>query len=201
MQITPPQRVGCFKHWHMIQHTWSVQGEWATEDAMAILTVDYNHAFPVLSHTFTRAVLVFIQLLHGFVDLVLSSLLCCYYFLLGNSITKLHILQPKAGIGQGEVFSPLLFSFCASFLIFPLNHTLGGVGIYRYVYDLLVTVPHKGMGTAVAYVMHHLNRFSAIYGVHINLSKSALLLKGDVGQDSLRQLKEARLQQLSFVRF
>ena len=29
MQITLPQQVGCFKHWHMIQHIWSVQGQWS----------------------------------------------------------------------------------------------------------------------------------------------------------------------------
>ena len=67
--------------------------------------------------------------------------------------------------------------------------------------DLLVTVPHKCMGRAVAYVMHHLNRFSAIFGLHINLSKSAFVLKGDVGQDALQQFKEARLQQQSFVKY
>ena len=45
---------------------------------MAILTVDFNNALPTLSHNFIRAVLVFIQLPQGFVDLVLSSLLSWY---------------------------------------------------------------------------------------------------------------------------
>ena len=29
MQITLPQQVGCFRHRHMIQHIWSVQGQWS----------------------------------------------------------------------------------------------------------------------------------------------------------------------------
>ena len=85
-------------------------------------------------------------------------------------------------------------------MIFPLNQTPGGVGIYLYVDHLLVTVAHKCMGEAVAYVMHHLNRFSAISGLHINLSTSAFVLKGDVGEGDLQQFKEVGLQQQSFVK-
>ena len=83
MQITPPKQVGCFKHRHTIHHIWSVQGEWSTKDTVAFLTMDYNSAFPTLSHNFIGAVLVFIQLPQGFVDLFLSSLLSCYYFVVG----------------------------------------------------------------------------------------------------------------------
>ena len=73
--LESPIQVGCFKHQHMIQHIWSVQGEWSTEDTMAILLVECNNAFPALSHNSIRAAPVFIQLPQGFVDLVLSSLL------------------------------------------------------------------------------------------------------------------------------
>ena len=66
---------------------------------MAMLTVEYNNAFPTLSHNFIRAVLVFIQLPQGFADLVLSSLLSTYYFVVGYSVNKSHNFQPKVGIG------------------------------------------------------------------------------------------------------
>ena len=145
---------------------------------MEILTVDYSNAFPTLSHNFIRAVLVFIQLPHGFMGLVLSSLFSCFYFLVGNSVNNSHIFQPKAGIFHGDTISPPVCSFCSSFVIFPLNHTPGGVEIYLYVDGLLVTASHKCMGKVVAYVMQHLNRFSAISGLHINLSMSAFVLKG-----------------------
>ena len=85
---------------------------------MALLTVDYNNAFPTVSHNFVRAMLVCIQLPAGFVDLVLSSLLSSYFFLVGSSVNKSHVFLP---------FSPLLFSFYVSFVIFPLNHSPRGL--------------------------------------------------------------------------
>ena len=78
---------------------------------MVLLIMDCSNAFPTLSHNFARAVLDFIPLKQGFVDLILSSLLSSCFFLVGNSVNKSHVFRPGAGIRPGDLFSPLLFSY------------------------------------------------------------------------------------------
>ena len=48
--------------------------------------------------------------------------------------------------------------------------------------------------------MKYLSRFSAISGLHINLGKSAFVLKGHIGPDVLQQFKKVGLQQQQYVK-
>ena len=86
-----------------------------------LLTVDYRNASPTLSHNFIRATLTFFSFPPTFVSLVISSLRSQYHFLVGSAAIRKVIFYQEAGIGQGDPFSPQLFSFCATIIIYPLR--------------------------------------------------------------------------------
>ena len=69
---------------------------------MALLIVDYSNAFPALSQNLIPAVVIFIRLLQGFVELLLSSLMPAYFFLVGSTVSKEHVFRLGARIRQED---------------------------------------------------------------------------------------------------
>ena len=94
----------------MQHHIWGVREEWDTAESMMLLTIDYRNAFPTLSHNFIRAALTFFSFPPTFVNLAISSLKSHYHFLVGSAAIKEATFCQEAGIGQGDPFSPQLFS-------------------------------------------------------------------------------------------
>ena len=58
----------------MINHIWGVRSEWDTAKAMALLSINYQNAFPTLSHVFIHSVLAFINLPEPVIQLIMQSL-------------------------------------------------------------------------------------------------------------------------------
>ena len=44
-----------------------------------------------------------------------------YHFCVGRGMVREYVFRPEAGIGQRDPFSPVLFSFCVSFVLYPLE--------------------------------------------------------------------------------
>ena len=51
---------------------------------------------------------------------------------------------PKAGSGQGDPFSPVLFSFCVAFVLHLLT-TIRGLSSYMYADDLCSIIEGKNL--------------------------------------------------------
>ena len=65
-------------------------------------------------------------------------------------------------IGQGDPFSPLLFSFCASLVLWRLK-AVAGLQPYMYVDDLAGLIPGVRVATALPALMEALKEFSLVF--------------------------------------
>ena len=116
-QLTHNRQVGCVKGRQMINHIWGVRSTFEMTERCLMVSFDFSNAFPTLSHTFIQAVLQLIELPIGYVLFVLATLRTPYQFCVGRGVVRDVSYVPKAGIGQGDPFSPVLFSFCVSFVL------------------------------------------------------------------------------------
>ena len=102
----------------MIHHIWGVTGGFDSLHKCALVSFDFSNTFPTLSHTFVEAVLLTIQIPPFHIQFILSTLVAPYHFCVGWGVVKEISFTSRAGIGQGDPFSPLLFSFCALLFFF-----------------------------------------------------------------------------------
>ena len=136
-RLTHKRQVGCVKGRSMQQHIWSVVSSFQTHSQGALVSFDFSNAFPILAHNFIKAVLTQIQLPAMLIEFIMSTLTAPYMFCVGQGVVPEVLFFPRAGIGQGDPFSPLLFSFYVSFLLHRLSG-LSGTDPYLYVDDLYV---------------------------------------------------------------
>ena len=92
-------------------------------------------------------------------SLVISSLRSQYHFLVGSAAIREVIFYQEAGIGQGDPFSPQLFSFCTAIIICPLRQPRVKMRMYLYVDDFLVTFGQETTKRQLKEVFHELQRF------------------------------------------
>ena len=138
-QLSHKQQVGCIKGRHMIQHIWGVKRGFESLDKGLLVSFDFSNAFPTLSHVFIEAVLHKIQIPPFHVHFILATLVTPYHFCVGKGIVREVLFTPGAGIGQGDPFSPLLFSFCAYVVLFAFN-PVSSAFPFMYVDDLCVLI-------------------------------------------------------------
>ena len=134
-QLTHSRQVGCVKGRQMINHIWGVRSTFEMTERCLMVSFVFSNAFPTLSHTFIQAVLQLIELPIGYVLFVLATLRTPYQFCVGRGVVRDVSYVPKAGIGQGDPFSPVLFSFCVSFVLHLLS-TIRGLNSYMYADEL-----------------------------------------------------------------
>ena len=134
-QLTHSRQVGCVKGRQMINHIWGVRSNFEMTERCLMVSFDFSNAFPTLSHTFIKAVLQMIELPFGYVLFVLATLRTPYQFFVGRGVVRDVSYVPKAEIGQGDPFSPVLFAFCVSFVLYLLS-TIRGLNSYMYADDL-----------------------------------------------------------------
>ena len=166
-----------------------------------LLTIDYRNAFPTLSHNFIRAALTFFSFPPTFVNLIISSLRSHYHFLVGSAAIKEVTFYQEASIGQGDPFSPQVFSFCAAIIIYPLRHLRFKMGMYLYVDDFLITFGPETTKRQLQQVFHELRRFSAVSGLQQNVGKSAYVTKGALQPAALQFMQDSGLQHETKVRY
>ena len=166
-----------------------------------LLTIDYRNAFRTHSHNFFKAALTFFSLPPTFVNLVMSSLRSQYHFLVGSVAIREVTFYQEAGIGQGDPFSPQLFSFCAAIIIYPLRHLRVKIGMYLYVYDFLITFGQETTKQLLKEVLHELRRFSAVGGLQQNIGKLACVTKGTLQPEALQLMQDLGLQHETKVRY
>ena len=138
-QLTHSRQVGCVKGREMINHIWGVRSTLEMTERCLMVSFDFSNAFPTLSHTFIQAVLQLIELPIGYVLFVLATLRTPYQLGVGRGVVKDVSYVPKAGIGQGDPFSPVFFSFCVSFVL-HLLFTIRRLNSYMYTDDVCTIV-------------------------------------------------------------
>ena len=111
------RQVGCVKGRQMINHIRGVRSAFEMSKRCLMVSFEFSNAFPTLIHTFIQADLHLIELPIGYVMLVLATLRTAYQLCVGRGVVREVCYIPRAGIGQGDPFSPVLFSFCVSFVL------------------------------------------------------------------------------------
>ena len=119
----------------MIHHAWGVRSTYERSDRCMMVSFDFSNAFPTLSHAFIQAMLQLIELPMGYVPFVLGTLRTPYQFCVGRGVVREVSYRPKAGIGQRDPFSPVLFSFCVAFVLHLLSK-IQGLSLYMYADNL-----------------------------------------------------------------
>ena len=85
----------------------------------------------------------------GYVLFVLATLRTPYQLCVARGVVRDVSYVPKAGIGQGDPFSPVLFSCCVSFVLHLLS-TIRGLNSYMYADDLCAIVEGVNLAATLA---------------------------------------------------
>ena len=111
--------------------------------------------------------------------LVLDALSAPYHFCLGRGVIQEVVFQPQAGIGQGDLFSPVLFSFCVSFIIYPIDRVERCVP-YMYADDLCIVISGTRIVPIIQEICELMSRFDIFSGLKITFSKCGIVVKGSL---------------------
>ena len=96
---------------------------------------------------------------------------------------------PTVGIGQGDPFSPLLFSFCVSFLLHRLSE-LPRTDPYLYVDDLCIMLTGRKFRKRRQRLLLAMEDFKVVSGPTLNIGKCGLVLKGHFSDRTHRHLED-----------
>ena len=134
-------------------------------------------------------------------NLVISSLRWQYHLVQGSVAIREVIFYQEAGIGQGDPFSPQLFSFCAAIIIYPLRQLRVTMGMRLYVDDFLITFGQVATKWHLIKVFHEFKRFLAVSGLQQNVCKSAYVTKGTLQPEALRSMQNWGVRHETRVRY
>ena len=116
---------------------------------------------------------------------IVSTLTAPYMFCVGQEVVSEILFFPRAGIGQGDPFSPLLFSFCVSFLLHPL-YGLHCTDPYLYVDDLCFLLTGNKVHKKLRRLLEAMEEFKVVSGLTLNLDKCGIVLKGNYSEAQRR---------------
>ena len=178
-RLTHRRQVGCVKGRHMINHIWAARSGWEGMRSGVLVSFDFSNAFPTLTHNFITAVLRLIELPECIISFILLTLTAPYHFYVGRGVVREVVFHPAAGIGQGDPFSPVLFSFCVSFVLFGFD-SLMHVQAYMYADDLGALIQGRHVSSIVYDVLEMMKQFGIFSGLLLNLGKCGIVVKGNL---------------------
>ena len=124
-QLAHPGQVGSFTSCQMGHQTYGVKGLFDMLPNVAPVTFDFANVFPMLSYSFTQAVLDLLQIPNELISVMISIMRAPYQFFVGNAVIKDHVFHPQIGMGHCDPFLRVLLCFCASLLLRHLHEMPG----------------------------------------------------------------------------
>ena len=160
-----------------------------------MLSFNFSDAFPTLSHTIIQAVLQPIELPMGYVMFVLATLCTPYQICVGGGVVREVSYIPTAGIGQGDPFSSVMFSFCVSFVLHLLS-TIRGLNSYMYADDLCSIVEGATLVSTLSRVQEAMKIFAKFSGQVLNLGTCGVVIKGRLTASEQTHVESVKDKQL-----
>ena len=141
-----------------------------------MVSFGFSNAFPSLTHPFITAVLRLTCLPPTYIQFILATLVAPYHFCVGRGVVREALFCPWAGIGQGDPFSPVLFSFCVSLVLYLIGMILR-VSSYMFADDLRVLIGGKRVVLVLQKVYDCMKEFGLFSGLKLNLGKCGVVIK------------------------
>ena len=182
-QLTHRREVGCVKGRQMLHHIWSMRSGYEDMSQGILVSFDFSKAFPSFSHSFIEAVLEIICLPASYIQFALPTLAALFHFCVGKGVVREVLFEPQSGIGQGDPFSTVLFSFCVSFVLYPIEE-IPRTNPYMYVDDLCVLIRGMRIGQLLQRVYDCMSNFALFSGLHLHLAKCGVVVKGSLHTDA-----------------
>ena len=189
-QLTHRRQVGCVKGRHMINHIWAVRSGWEGMRSGVLVSFDFSNAIPTLTHNFITAVLRLIDLPGCMISFIFTTLTAPYHFCVGRGVVREVVFHAAAGIGQGDPFSPVLFSFCVSFVLFGFD-SLMHVQAYMYADDLGALIPGRHVSSIMYEVLEMMKQFRIFSGLLLNVGKCGIVVKGNLSTSDQQHVTES----------
>ena len=140
----------------------------------------FRKAFDSITHTHARSFPQLLCLPNYMIDLILNLFQAPIVLLIQGHVCKDKCFYPRSGVRQGCPLFPTLFAIMISPLAFKLHEASPLVTVLLYADDLLIIIkcPPAEAVVVILLAMQVLQLFTDHSRLHINHSKSALLLKG-----------------------
>ena len=116
------------------------------------------------------------------IPFVLTNPRAPYHFCVGRGIVCEIEFHPRAGIGQGDPFSPVLFCFCASFVLFRIEKVPRSTP-YMYSDDLWVLITRWKIVPFLQRVHDCMTEFGIFSGLKLDIAKCGMVIKGLLHKD------------------
>ena len=178
--ITPLQQKGCIKGRFIFEHLWDAFGTWHTMEEGLFCFIDFSKAYDSVTHDYCMAFFTLMGLSFEHIRILLFLFKAPIALVLQGAVYKEKIIRPRSGVRQGCPLSPTLFAMLISPIVQRMQAVSDKITVLLYVDDLLIIIHDVPQDAAQAMIQAKavLDAFSGITGLSINLSKSAILVKG-----------------------
>ena len=179
-QLVPPLQAGFMKGRDMYHNLHHCRSYWDSMPEGFLLSVDFEKAYNTITFEHAQVMFHLMGLRAGMIALMVQLFQSLVAFGLQGVIIVDVLWSPRAGIRQGDPFSPALFVPLASVIIAVLQIVHPDPHVRMYADDLVMYISCSSADAKILLqdMVHALNTFRLHTGLRMNGSKSKVLLKG-----------------------
>ena len=186
-QMVPPEQARFMKGRDIYWNIHHCRTHCETAQTGFLLSANFEKAYD--SITFEHALVMFelIGLPTRMLHLLFQLLHSPAHFCIQGTVVLLVVWVRRAGIRQGDPFSPAIFALLASAIILVLQKIHAGLQVTMYADYLVIHLSCDAEG-GCASIVHCLREFGLYRGVRMNVGKSSIILKGLEIQEEIERL-------------